>query len=128
MKSAIGFPKIGRLHFNPQPINPMKNPTTTQHTPGPWIVDVAAFSCYRSISTSARPPYEQICELPFLEPNIYDAERSANASLIAAAPELLSALVEMLEASERPHPEKWYSNVRSVARAAIAKAKGEVSP
>jgi hypothetical protein len=39
-------------------------------------------------------------------------------------PELLAALIEMLDASERPVNERWLLNVRSHARAAIAKAEG----
>lgn len=55
----------------------------------------------------------------------------ANARLIAAAPELLEALERMLH-SFSPHPcentEKWREEYDAceLARAAIAKAKGEV--
>ena len=47
---------------------------------------------------------------------------SANARLIAAAPELLEALVLLLDQDDNGDGEIW---VRAKARAAIAKATGE---
>lgn len=111
----------------------MKSPS---HTPGPWIVDIAAFSCYRSISTAARPPYEKIAEIPWAEPSVFDAERNANARLIAAAPELLAALenarldLDYIVASLARKNTISISSVQNCAaraRQAIAKAKGEAA-
>ncbi len=47
----------------------------------------------------------------------------ANARLIASAPDLLSALQRIESALE--HDPELYSDILSVARGAIAKAKGE---
>lgn len=112
----------------------MKSPS---HTPGPWIVDIAAFSCYRSISTAARPPYEKIAEIPWAEPSVFDAERNANARLIAAAPELLAVASEFMRlyrAGVRPqiligsHREEIdYCALVNACESAIAKSKGEVA-
>ena len=108
---------------------------TPLHTPGPWIVDIAAFSCYRSISTAARPPYEQIAEIPWAEPSVFDAERNANARLIAAAPELLAALQAMLLADSfiadnvGTRSDQAMGRIAAIDQAflAVLKAKGEVS-
>lgn len=48
-------------------------------------------------------------------------EARANARLIAAAPELLEALIELCAAPNKHRPERVWDQ----ARAAIAKAKGE---
>lgn len=54
-------------------------------------------------------------------------ERAANARLIAAAPELLAALVSMCETMEQQNwgiksPDQWQTEAYKQARAAIAKA------
>lgn len=90
-----------------------------KHTPGPWKADIAApfmiRDCFR------RPVAE--CAI-YLGPDIEEA----NARLIAAAPELLAALCEMLGAADvdclDDNSNVWRSAMID-ARAAIAKAKGE---
>jgi hypothetical protein len=90
------------------------------HTPGPWSV------CHNSWETSS--VYTKgfcIAECPIAQEAEEDnqahweAIKEANARLIAAAPELLEALIETLDALEC-----WTStDVRiAQARAAIAKA------
>ena len=99
------------------------------HTPGPWDVggkvglycdDVQITSNKEPVAIAVPRRSYDILSRARRSP----AELSANARLIAAAPELLDALIEMLEASERPVHERWLSNVRSHARSAIAKATG----
>jgi hypothetical protein len=90
---------------------------THTHTPGPWSVSnglptVWANNGERQIADCDKGPLRSA------------GEDLANARLIASAPELLAALIEMLDASERPVNERWLLNVRSHARAAIAKAEG----
>ena len=81
-----------------------------QHTPGPWHLNPRGWVVQSTGDIVTRLECSN--------------NKDWDARLIAAAPELLDALIEMLEASERPVPERWLSNVRSHARSAIAKATG----
>ena len=88
----------------------------TGYTPGPWKVVGSEIWGPRFRLADGRGAYDE-----------KDREkRNANAALIAAAPELLSALEIMACNFERQHPgdyESW--DTYRWARAAIAKAKGE---
>lgn len=77
-----------------------------KHTPGPWHV---ANGC------QIRGAKDQIAKAWMMR----NGEGLANARLIAAAPELLNALEAITEAYDTSLPEY------KVARAAIAKARGE---
>ena len=92
------------------------------HTPGPWVASttpagrgkVANADGFSVANTTAGPYATQV----------------ANAHLIAAAPDLYSAIVELLDASniaELPLREESERLVRAedAARAAIKKARGE---
>lgn len=117
------------------------------HTPGPWKVegttDLRIVSCDPRLADMAMH-HRQVC-LPGYPGNGYFptnelapyygtsdlreqshrriVERDANAALIAAAPELLAALEELVcnFVNEAPHCSEGYT---FKARAAIAKAKG----
>ena len=81
-----------------------------KHTPGPWT--------YEQISNNAYVIDENgSAVMLYRNP---DDEMKANASLIAAAPELLEALEW---AVDNPHDDAYWI---SQARAAIRKAKGEI--
>ena len=95
-----------------------------KHTPGPWRV-VDSWNDYMVESQNGEEIIWQ--DGPHNTPTINEA----NARLIAAAPDLLEALEHMLH---RAHPayvdddfmqEKLITAIE-IARAAIAKAKGEV--
>ena len=91
----------------------MKSP---QHTPGKWIVVSDEPDC---VSTAGRKELAELQDKEFI-----DCNTEANARLIAAAPELLEAL-EMLtgwEETGSPVSDVCFSH----ARAAIAKAKGDI--
>jgi len=89
----------------------MKN----QHTPGSWAV-----SPYNNI-TSRNGTVAKTEQMPGND----DAERKANANLIAAAPDLLSALQEMMSVfKDHEQYDEESAEVVSMARAAIAKAEG----
>lgn len=92
----------------------MKN----QHTPGPWAV-----SPYNNI-VSKNGTVAKTEQMPGND----DAERKANARLIAAAPDLLSALSRIADyldgVNNGTRAEVDTSWVGQVARAAIAKARG----
>jgi len=80
-----------------------------QHTPGPWNA-----SSHGDI-VSAKHGEVDICAV-FGRPQLGEGE--ANASIIAAAPELLEALKDILK---NPNSALYHN----IARAAIAKAEGE---
>lgn len=100
-----------------------KTMTGTKHTPGPWVSrkDSGGWYIYGDEDADSL-----VAEFTHYEPEV----DSANALLIAAAPELLAALEELAAGVERfihPQPDKpdstWAKLVR--ARAAIAKATQE---
>lgn len=91
------------------------------HTPGPWFI-TGSMTKY----VEARIPGRMIQEVAACGPTAaddgYGEQQMANARLIAAAPDLLEALsevVEWLEHGDHAGP------MHSKARAAIAKARGE---
>ena len=95
-------------------------PTQPQrHTPGPWF-------CQKSISEPGRyvikPVPGQVVAIT--DPANTKAQEKANASLIAAAPDLLVAL-ESVERWMSGYGTKSQSEMRQVVRAAIAAATGE---
>ena len=84
------------------------------HTPGPWKVDRPYIrGAGRAIAT--------------LESGRDEVEDAANARLIAAAPELLEALeaAYLVLTPQKSRFEKYVDAV-TLARAALAKARGEV--
>lgn len=91
------------------------------HTQGPWFTHYEGAVLHVIPCTHPTACTVQICTA---NGTAYRAksETEANFRLIAAAPELLDALIEMLDASNKPANERWLSNVRSHAIAAIAKA------
>ena len=101
---------------------------STQHTPGPWICAGPSFGDTLPRYTNVimtdweheDDGYIEICELPF---NYHDDENEANACLIAAAPDLLSALNAMLTHMGMDEDE-WNKPTFDQARAAIVKATG----
>jgi hypothetical protein len=93
------------------------------HTPGPWSIQQIhdAKNGYADWQTFAIRGPENVCLAMVGEVDHYKSERIPhNARLIAAAPELLEALEEMLNAGVNDDP-----NMYDRARAAIAKARGE---
>lgn len=98
------------------------------HTPGPWIFNSFSYEVNdpRSVTKTQRGYFVQkqkgfdICQLP-LQASTPADETKANARLIAAAPELLEALLRFARAMEQTsYPE--LQGIWSDANAAIAKA------
>ena len=97
--------------------------TNTQHTPGPWQIGDGGFTVFGPTSPGVFPV------------TIAPTKSRANARLIAAAPELLAALLNTTDALDQlmregtlkiGHP--YAPHVRDLianARAAIAKATGQ---
>lgn len=101
--------------------------TNTTHTPGPWMVHETGFYT-NPFKITARGKHGAVANIPHSEITT-TARQSANARLIAAAPELLAALEGMDEELSlwgEDTLETMNLTARSEAiRAAIAKAKGE---
>ena len=94
----------------------------TKHTHGPWEVDRFYWTIQRRMFGPDEPEVEVIGRLTNGE------EAEANARLIAAAPELLEALVELTRWANvagcgREEGSILDQNIKA-ARAAIAKATG----
>jgi hypothetical protein len=84
----------------------------SKHTPGPWLV---------ANGNQIRSEKDQIAKVWMMR----CGEGSANARLITAAPDLLAALEEINNvALFQPYAGVTCGNI---ARAALAKAKGEAS-
>ena len=99
---------------------------TTQHTPGPWIYDGKMSGGDLLISARVDPENSQtyIAPVAFVEGDWTNGIAEANARLIAAAPDLLTALEAMTAASVDPMGIAA-AKAGTLACQAIAKAKGE---
>lgn len=101
----------------------------TQHTPGPWRfeptqhTDEAAKIGGLWYIEDARDDYEVIAVLPRVHEK--PGEAKANARLIAAAPEMLSLLRQILEDAWHEGP---INDVLRNIRALLAKIKGKDKP
>ena len=92
----------------------------TKHTPGPWILHPTAHHpAVRSIGTPDTGP-RRICTVGTMNGNPVD---KANARLIAAAPELLEALQNIIESVDKGNA-AILCPLAAAARSAIAKATG----
>ena len=77
----------------------------TKHTPGPWTRENAMSSDFDNFKHITGPDCEQVATVHQMEPQcnvseeprMTQAEAAANAKLIAAAPDLLAALKEVME-------------------------------
>lgn len=107
----------GRLSF-------LKGYEMKQHTPGPWIV------CPRvghQIPVASAAMEGLLCNVAHLAA-LRDGEGTANANLIASAPELLSMLERFLDEYLSCDPVGGQVALLTIeqAQAAIKKAKGEI--
>lgn len=94
----------------------------SKHTPGPWIGAGPSFGAplplyTTEIVTEAEDDDGEVRTICTMPPVEYDEENEANALLIAAAPELLEALTEMLAEDDG-------GRAAEKARQAITKATG----
>lgn len=101
----------------------MSDEKTPMHTPGPWEVVRAAIDNSRmsAIASQSAPDKGHIAHIYNKQASGTDAERAANARLMAAAPEMLIALENVHEQGETEMPAYVWKSVI----AAIANAKGE---
>ena len=101
-----------------------------KHTPGPWVARESFYPRHRVIYGQDG---HEVCTTPWGIASGGILMGDANARLIAAAPELLSALRELVEAVAPAVGgltlEDWAIEPVAAADAAIAKATGqEVTP
>ncbi|MEY0957318.1 hypothetical protein AB7188_00235 [Providencia rettgeri] len=89
-----------------------------KHTPAPWMTD-------DWIRTGVNSESKHIAMVNYCS-DVFGDEHKANAHLIAAAPELLEALIELTEsAKEAIDGLGDLSDAIDTAKAAIAKALGQ---
>jgi hypothetical protein len=96
---------------------------TAQHTPAPWTYAYAPYVTQDGVELPAFEIHgegEKVCET--VEDQPIEAQE-ANARLIAAAPEVLEALIILLGDSNKPE-HRYHCDRINIARAAVAKAKG----
>lgn len=109
----------------------------TQFTPGPWLVDDDSNAVGPVVSNGKGTPIAvcdalKICFSSGQCVRVPKPEAAANAHLIAAAPELLEALLLIINSNsqEPPYKEPWeerratYLAALANANAVIAKATG----
>jgi hypothetical protein len=93
---------------------------TTQHTPGPWAHSPGQDTIW------ARDGNLLIASTDYTRGEMAINEDNANASLIAASPDLLTACESALALLTNPNAEPFDADaVTAILRTAIAKAKGE---
>ena len=108
---------------------------TTQHTPGPWTFSQSTeygdkrFYIAQADGAPYTPHYSDVATL--IAETVNDERKSiqeANARLIAAAPDLLEALQDIVKSLVDQDDEGMIEHAQQmiIARAAIAKATGEV--
>lgn len=94
-----------------------------QHTPGPWTFERSVAGDGIATQTIKASGNNTLAYTAF--GNVGEAECLANASLIAASPDLLAACQRMARASENHGSRQQMMNAAMIAiRTAIAKAEG----
>lgn len=104
----------------------------TKHTPGPWTVINGKTLFPSVVFADVEVPKEDIGTLGYPHPSVvinasHDQLMKSimgNAHLIAAAPELLEALEEMVRMYESVEPAGGWQGQYEKSLSAIAKAKG----
>jgi len=98
--------------------------TKTTHTPGPWHTETLGHTVRVVSGRPADGPYgDDVIVIG----DLHDPTKRADASLIAAAPELLDALRDLLGTPgpyAKPRTLSDAARVRAKAEAAIRKAEG----
>ena len=98
---------------------------SAKHTPGPWLTDRrnAHTGQIATIHHCLNNDWIEIWTDKWAETGLGEGEQEANARLIAAAPELLDALTEIVAAADGDGW-KQLDATFAAARAAITKATG----
>lgn len=102
------------------------------HTPGPWVLQFNKYATGATVRSGTTGMPIAWCSAAAVQPERNHAleqhEATANARLIAAAPDLLTALTDLLARDEFDARVRGVSERRKpaedAARAALAKARG----
>ena len=96
----------------------------SKHTPGPWHYRTSDGSI-GGIDSACGLSIAQAFQVKPISEDLTQETRKSNAHLIAAAPDLLDALKELLLAERLDDDDQILLSARVKARAAIAKAEGK---
>ncbi len=98
---------------------------TTQHTPGPWATSKGAYGALHVGPATLSHPGRDRALYSTQRGRDLLAQRAADAALIAAAPDMLAALQDIMAESTRDDDDHdVIATIQGICRAAIAKAKG----
>lgn len=97
------------------------------HTPGPWQVtgqaESARYIVVRAVMSNGKPG-RIVARVPFNKEGDVVYTDASDANLIAAAPDLLAALRDLVSAEGLPEGYANRAMLIDAARAALAKAEG----
>lgn len=95
----------------------------TQHTPGPWAISQGAYGAIWAGPARLDHPGREAAQYAAERGRDLLAQRTANAALIAAAPDMLAALQAIAAETTGYDTEDMIANIQGICRAAIAQAK-----
>lgn len=99
--------------------------TQFKGTPGPWYCESNSRAIGPLIRDDDDQCFHMIEHVAYVEYQLNEDIQHSNARLIAAAPELLAALIKCVGALEEISYQAWCGEIIDEARAAINKATGE---
>lgn len=103
----------------------------TGHTPGPWVVSESEKKCLAIFPGNEHGRPRALCSIAWVQSWNDTADDAANARLIAAAPDLLDAITNLMNGVDtglvrvETPADETLANAFAKIRAAIAKARGK---
>jgi len=94
-----------------------------QHTPGPWATSKGAYGALHVGPAKLDHPGRDRMAYTTQHGRDLLAQRAADAALIAAAPDLLAALQDIMAETTGYDTEDMIATIQGICRAAIAQAK-----
>jgi hypothetical protein len=97
----------------------------TQHSKAPWIITQGAYGALHVGPAKLDHPGREAAQYAAERGRDLLAQRAADAALIAAAPDMLAALQDIMAESSRDDDDHdVIATIQGICRAIIAKAKG----
>jgi len=97
----------------------------TQHTPSPWATSKGAYGALHVGPATLSHPGREAAQYAAERGRDLLAQREADAALIAAAPDMLAALQDIMAESSRDDDDHdVIATIQGICRAIITKAKG----